>query len=84
MEFSRQEYWIRLPFPTPGNLPHPRIQPKSLVSPALAGGVFTTVPPGKPVEYHITLNNKNISLFLSLLILCTISSPYSKLLFLLY
>ena len=29
MEFSRQEYWSRLPFPSPGNLPDPRIEPKS-------------------------------------------------------
>ena len=48
MEFSRQEYWIRLPFPPPGDLPNPEIEPVSLVSPALAGGFFTSVPPGKP------------------------------------
>ena len=36
-----------LPFPTPGDLPKPGIKPASLVSPALAGGFFTTVPPGK-------------------------------------
>ena len=44
MEFSRQEYWSRLPFLPPGNLLHPEIQPKSLASPALAGGFFTTAP----------------------------------------
>ena len=27
MEFSRQEYWSGLPFPTPGDLPHPGIEP---------------------------------------------------------
>ena len=42
MEFSRQEYWSRLPFPTPGNLPNPGIKPLSLASPALAGRFFTT------------------------------------------
>ena len=42
MEFSRQEYWSRLPFPTPGDLPNPWIKPGSLASPALAGGFFTT------------------------------------------
>ena len=36
-----------LPFPLPGDLPDPGIEPVSLVSPALAGGVFTSVPPGK-------------------------------------
>ena len=45
MEFSRQEYWSGLPFPTPGDLPDLRIKP---ASPALAGGFFTTEPPGKP------------------------------------
>ena len=44
MELYRQEYWSRLPFPTPGDLPDPRIE---LVSPALAGRFFTTEPPGK-------------------------------------
>ena len=42
MEFSRQEYWNRLPFPTPRDLPEPGIEPLSLVSPALARGFFTT------------------------------------------
>ena len=31
MEFSRQEYWSRLPFPSPGDLPHPEIKPRSPV-----------------------------------------------------
>ena len=38
MKFSRQEYWNRLPFPTPGDLPASGIEPVSLASPALAGG----------------------------------------------
>ena len=42
MGFPRQEYWNRLPFLFPGDLPHPGIQPASLVSPALAGSFFTT------------------------------------------
>ena len=41
MEFSRQEYWSGLSFPTPGDLPYPRIEPESLASPTLAGGFFT-------------------------------------------
>ena len=41
MEFSRQEYWSEVPFPTPGDLPNPGIKPASLKSPALAGGFFT-------------------------------------------
>ena len=47
MELSGQEYWNGLPFPTPGDLPYLEIQPMFLVSPALAGGFFTTVPPGQ-------------------------------------
>ena len=39
MGFSRQEYWSGLPFPPPGDLPHPGIE---RVSPALTGGFFTT------------------------------------------
>ena len=41
MDFSSQEYWNRLPFPPPGDLPNPGIEPSSLSSPALAGGFFT-------------------------------------------
>ena len=51
--FSRQEYWSRLPFPSPGDLPDPGIEPVSLGSPALADGVFTIVPPGKPLTNNI-------------------------------
>ena len=46
----RQEYWSGLPFPTPGELPDPEIEPTSLSFPALAGGFFTTAPPRKPNE----------------------------------
>ena len=41
-EFYRQEYWSGLPFPSPGDLPNPGIEPGSLMSLALAGGFFTT------------------------------------------
>ena len=50
MAFSRQEYWIGLPFPTPGNLPKPGMEAETLASSALAGKFFTTVPPGKPIS----------------------------------
>ena len=36
MGFSRQEYWTGLPFPPPGNLPDPGIEPTALVSPTLS------------------------------------------------
>ena len=42
MGFSKQEYYSELPFPTPGDLPDPGIEPTSLASSALAGGFFTT------------------------------------------
>ena len=47
MRFPRQEYWSGLPFPSPGNLPHPRSE---LTSPALAAVFFTTELPRKPLE----------------------------------
>ena len=46
MEFSRQEYWSRLPFSSRGDIRHPGIKLLSPASPA--GGFFITVPPGKP------------------------------------
>ena len=55
MGFSRKEYWNGLPFSSPGDLPDPGIEHKSLASPALSGftrivfsGFFVTAPPGKP------------------------------------
>jgi len=44
MGFSRQEYWSGLPFPSPGDLADPGIEPVSLAS---AGRFFTTEPPVK-------------------------------------
>ena len=55
MGFPKQEYWSGLPFPPPGDLPNPGIKPISPVSPALAGGYFTTEPPGKPCICYIYL-----------------------------
>ena len=52
MEFSRGEYWSGLPYPTPGDLPDPRVEPTSLVSLALEGAFFTTVLPGKSRASH--------------------------------
>ena len=46
MGFPRQEYQSGLPFPSQGDLPNPGIKPES---PELAGGFFTTEPPGKPL-----------------------------------
>ena len=50
LEFSRQEYWSGLTFPSAEDLPDPEIQPESLVPPALAGRFFTTAPLGKSMK----------------------------------
>ena len=57
MEFSRQEYWIGLQFPTPGDLSDPGIKSAPLMSPVLAGGFFTTAPPGKPFLKTILISS---------------------------
>ena len=44
MGFSRQEYWSGLPFPSPGDLPDPGIEP---ASPAFQAGPLPSEPPGK-------------------------------------
>ena len=49
MGFSKKECWSGLPFPPPGGLLSSGIEPVSLVSPALAGKLFTAAPTGKPV-----------------------------------
>ena len=50
MGYCRQEYWSRLPFSSPQDLPNPGIKPESLKSPELAGRFFTT---------SSTINNKH-------------------------
>ena len=52
--FPRQEYRSGLPFPSPGELPDPRIEP---VSSALAGGFLTTEPPGKPQCMYVKVKS---------------------------
>ena len=51
--FSRQEYWSGLPFPSPGTIPDPGIQPESLMSPTLAGGFFTTIAAWEATQFYI-------------------------------
>ena len=52
MGFSRQEYWNGLPFPSPGDLPDPGIEPRS---PALQADALTSELPGKPDWQHRAL-----------------------------
>ena len=58
MKFSRQEYWSGFPFPPSGDLPDPGIEPSS---PALAGGFFTTEPPGKPLCLNWALRTLSLT-----------------------
>ena len=51
MEFSRQEHWSGLPFPSPGDLPNPGMEPRS---PALQVVSLPSEPPGKPCCYMVT------------------------------
>ena len=60
MEFSRQEYWSGLPFPSLGDIPHPGIEPMCPESLALAGGFFTTEPLKLPAT---SLTNTSLFIF---------------------
>ena len=53
MGFSRQEYWSGLPRPPPGDLPDSRIKAMSLMTPALAGGFFTTSATWEALKQYI-------------------------------
>ena len=52
MGFSRQEYWSGLPFPSPGDLPDPGIEPRS---PTFQADALTSEPPGKPICMYICI-----------------------------
>ena len=65
MKFSRQEYWNRLPFPFPGDLPDSGIEPRS---PALQADSLQSEPTGK-LE---TDNNKKINKLFAMLIFCEV------------
>ena len=53
MELSKQEYWSGLPFPSPGDLPDPGIEPRS---PTLEADALTSEPPGKSFIMKLHLN----------------------------
>ena len=50
VRFFQQEYWSGFPCPSPGDITGPGIECMSPASPPLAGGFFTTAPPGKPLS----------------------------------
>ena len=54
MGFSRQEYWVGLPFPSPRDLPNPIIEP---TSPALQAGSLLTELQGKPLSQNQHIKN---------------------------
>ena len=56
MGFPGQEHWSGLPFPTPGGLSDPGIEPLSLMSPALAGRFLPLVPPSSTP--HLSIKHK--------------------------
>ena len=60
MEFSRQEYWSGLPFPSPGDLPDPGIEPGSLT---LEAAALTSEPPGKPLLLLLVSRFSHVRLF---------------------
>ena len=61
---SRQDYWSGLPCPPPGDLPDPGIKPRSLTSPALTGGFFTTSATWKPNTLSVITYNSELPLWL--------------------
>ena len=66
MRFPRQEYWTGLPFPSPGNLPNPGIEP---MSPALAGGSLL-------LRHLGSIYKKHSSVFLMSTFLRILDSPF--------
>ena len=56
MGFSRQEYWSGLPFPSPGDLPNPGIEPGS---PTLEADALISEPPRKPPETEMAVKEKS-------------------------
>ena len=62
MEFSRQEYWSGLPFPSPGDLPDSGIEPGS---PTLQADALPSEPPGKPISFIKNTSCFPIALLLS-------------------
>ena len=58
MEFSRQDYWSKLPFPSPGDLPDPGIE---LMSPKLQADSLPSESP-KDIWYIVFMYNINIYL----------------------
>ena len=63
MEFSRQEYWSGLPFPSPGYLPDPGIEPGS---PTVQADALSSEPPGKPFLVLVCTNYRLLDVLLKI------------------
>ena len=78
MGFSRQEYWSGLPFPAPGDLPDPGIDPTSSVPPSLAGRFLITESLEKPIaqrtcSINVGWRDRCLSLFTAI---CSLGEFY--------
>ena len=62
-DFSRQEYWSGVPFPSPGNLPDPGIEPRS---PALQADALPSEPPGKSIWMKVKEESEKVGLKLNI------------------
>ena len=60
MGYSRQEYWSGLPFPSPGDLPDPGIEPRS---PALQADALPSEPPGKHSCHSYLFDDESVKPF---------------------
>ena len=83
MGFLRQEYWSGLPFPPPGDLLDPGMEPASPLSSALAGEIFTTGPPEKPItrdreEHYNTYTLEKLGGFFSFSLVLKYASPHNS------
>ena len=76
MRFSRQEYWSELPFPPPGDLSEPGIEPMSLASPAWVGRFFTTAPPEVTI-FLVWVSNLYIEVFLNCVVDFLLAAKHS-------
>ena len=63
MGFPKQEYWSGLPFPSPGDLPDPGMEPRS---PALQADSLLSEPPGKPLNHHYSGPTRYMAAFVFL------------------
>ena len=69
MEFSRQEYWSGLPFPSPGHLPNPEIESRS---PTLQADSLLSEPLSIQVKIAGNLLKGDLTIFIKIILMCTL------------